>query len=110
MGRTVPATLEQRATRQLGRSPTYSPVCTQLLAQRDHQTLTIQVTHGQRTKNDMGGKDNEVTISRPTTTGNERGKREGTRVYQACATTNDGKGPDQVYALQERSPGLARRG
>src|SRR6266702_2429722 len=107
MGRTVPATLEQRATRQLGRSPTNSPVCAQLLAQRNHQTLTIQITHGKRTKDDMGGEDNKVPISRPTTTRDERGKREGTRVYQTCATTNDRKEPDQVYALQERGPSLA---
>src|SRR6266702_4808574 len=110
MGRTVPATLEQRATRQLGRSPTHTPVCAQLLAQHNYQKLTIQVTHGKRTKDDMGGKDNEVTISKPTTTRDEGGKGKGTRVYQTRATTNDRKGPDQVYALQERSPSVARRG
>src|SRR6266702_1908255 len=110
MGRAIPATLEQRPTRQLGRSPTNSPVCAQLLAQRNHQTLTIQVAHGKRTKDDMGGEDNKVTISKPTTTRDERGKREGARVHQARATTNGRKGPDQVYALQNRSPSLARRG
>ncbi len=72
MGRAIPATLEQRPTRQLGRSPTDSPVCAQLLAQRNHETLTIQVAHGKRTKDDVGGKDNEVAISGPTTTTDKR--------------------------------------
>src|SRR6266702_3682963 len=110
MGRAIPATLEQCPTRQLDQSPTDSPVCAQLLAQRNHKTLTIQVAHGKRTKDDMGGKDNEVAISGPATTTDEGSQREGARVHQTCATINGRKGPDQVYTLQDRSPSLARRG
>src|SRR6266571_4327030 len=110
MGRTIPETLEQRPTRQLGGPPTNSPVRTQLMAQRNHETITIQVAHGKRTKDDMGGKDNKVAISGPTTTTNKGSKGEGARVHQARATTNGRKGPDQVHALQNRSPSLARRG
>src|SRR6266702_7160337 len=109
MGRTIPETLEQRPTRQLGRPPTNSSVRTQLMAQRNHETITVQVAHGKRTKDDMGGKDNEVAISRPTTTTNERSEREGARVHQTRTTTNGRKGPDQVYALRKRSLSLARR-
>src|SRR6266702_4372995 len=110
MGRAIPATLEQCPTRQLDQSPTDSPVRAQLLAQRNHKALTIQVAYGKRTKDDVGGKDNEIAISGPTTTTDKRSKGEGARVHQARATTNGRKGPDQVYALQERSPSLARRG
>jgi len=42
------------------------------MAQRNHETIAVQVAYGKRTKDDMGGKDNEVTISGPTTTTNER--------------------------------------
>src|SRR6266702_5944826 len=110
MGRTIPETLEQRSTRQLGRPPTNSPVRTQLMAQRNHETVTIQAAHGKRAKDDMGGKDNEVAIGGSTTTTNKRSQREGARMHQTRTTTDGRKGPDQVYALQERSPSLARRG
>src|SRR6266702_1121376 len=110
MGRTIPTALEQCPTRQLGRSPTNSPVRAQFLAQRNHETRSMQVAHGKRTKDNMGGKDNEVAISGPATTTDERSQRKGARMHQARATTNGRKGPDQVYALQDRGPSLARRG
>src|SRR6266702_379053 len=110
MGRTIPTALEQCPTRQLGRSPTNSPVRAQFLAQRNHETLTIQVAHGKRTKDDMGGKNNKVAIGRPTTTTDEGSQGQGTGVHQTRTKIDGGKGQDQVYALPERSPSLARRG
>ncbi len=34
------------------------------MAKRDNEELTIQITHGKRTKNDMGGKKNDSPSSR----------------------------------------------
>ena len=59
------------------------------MAQHNHETLTIQVANGKRAKNDMGGKDNEVTISGPMTIRNEGSQREGARMQQTH-TTSDG--------------------
>src|SRR6266702_2691747 len=78
-----------------------------LLAQPNNKKLTIQVTHGKQTKDDMGGKDNECPLSRPVTTRNEGSKVQGTRVHQTHAMPDDRKGQDQIYALPERSLSLA---
>src|SRR6266702_1355665 len=58
----------------------------------------------------MGGKDNKVANSKPATTADEGGKREGARLHQTHTTINGRKGQDQIYALYSRNPHLARRG
>jgi len=55
MGQTIPATLEQCTTGQLGGFPSHCPVCPQLMAKRDNEKLTIQASNGKQAKDDMGG-------------------------------------------------------
>src|SRR6266702_4294156 len=110
MGGAIPATLEQRAAGQLGRLATHRPIHPQLLAKRNDEELTIQVTHGERTKDDMGGKENDSPSSGRPSTRYTTCPQQGTRLHQTCTTPHGGKGQDQIYTLCPRDAGLARRG
>src|SRR6266702_3329914 len=110
MGRAIPLTLEQYTTGQLGRPTTNRPVRPQLVAKRNNKKLTIQVTYGKRTKNDMGGKKNDGPSSRRPSPRYTTCLQQGTRLHQAHATPHGGKRQNQVYALRTRNSCMARRG
>src|SRR6266702_6853651 len=80
------------------------------MAKRDDEELTIQVTHGKRTKDNMGGKENDSPSSRRPSSRYTTCLQQGTRLHQTRATPHGGKGQNQVYALHPRSTCLARRG
>src|SRR6266571_3853098 len=110
MGRAIPLTLEQYTTGQLGRPTTNRPVRPQLVAKRNNKKLTIQVTYGKRTKNDMGGKKNDGPSSRRPSPRYTTCLQQGTRLHQTRAAPHGRKGQNQVYALRPRVTCLARRG
>src|SRR6266702_1916978 len=110
MGGTVPPTLEQRAARKLGRPITNSPVCSQLMAKRNNEELTIQVAHGKRTEDDMGGKEDDGPSSNGPSSRYTTCPQQGTRLHQTRATPHGRKGQNQVYALRPGHTRLARRG
>ena len=110
MGRTVPMTLEQYATRQLGRPITHCTICSQLMAQRDNKKLTIQTPDGKQAKNNMGREEDNSADSHQMTPRYKGSPQQGTRVYQTRATPHGRKGQNQIYTLCPRNIGLARRG
>src|SRR6266702_294440 len=110
MGQAIPSTLEQYAAGQLGRPTSHSSVCAQLLAQRNNEELTVQVAHGERTKDNMGGKENEGPNSGQPPPRYTTCLQQGTGMHQTHATPHGRKGQNKIYALRPRSPSLARRG
>jgi len=110
VGGAISLTLEQYAARQLGQPITNCPVRPQLVAKGDNKKLTIQAAHGKRTKNDMGGKENNSPSSRRPPSRYTTCLQQGTRMHQACATPHGRKGQDQIYALHPGDTSLARRG
>src|SRR6266702_1027340 len=80
------------------------------MAKRNNEKLTIQVTHGKRAKNDMGGKKDDGPNGRGPPSRYTACPQQGTRLYQTRATPHGGKGKNQVYALRQRITRLVRRG
>src|SRR6266702_975973 len=80
------------------------------MAKRNNKEFPIQVTHGERTKNDMGGKKDDGPSSGRLPPRYTTCLQQGTRVYQTRTTPHGRKGQNQVYALHPRNTSLARRG
>src|SRR6266702_1766152 len=107
--RTVPESLELQLQVRLQPVAVQSSCSFLQFMQLDFQTL-VQVAHGKRAKDDVGGKDNEGTLGRPMTTRNKGSKGQGARMHQTRTAPDGRKRKNQVYALQDRGSGLARRG